>query len=707
MKVRIGIDVGGTFTDLAIADEATGNTQVFKLPTTPADPSVGILAGITQALELRELAAGDVSYLAHGTTVATNALLEGKAAPVGLVTTGGCRDLLELGRQARQGMNLYDLKAQKPRPLVPRRFRLEVRERLLADGSVHRPLDLDEVAAAVGQLVQAGLGSIAVCFLHAYANPTHEQAAAARIRERYPDIFVTTSHAVAPEFREFERFTTTVLDAALRPVMTAYLDRFAAGLKELGVTSPGFLMQSNGGVVSLSGGDCQAVKTIASGPSAGVMGAIHAAGKSGQSSLITFDMGGTSTDVCLVRDGEPASVQLRLVGGYPVRTPMLDVHSIGAGGGSIARVDGGGLLKVGPQSAGADPGPACYGRGGEYPTVTDANVLLHRLNPEHLLGGRMAIDRARAEAAIRRYVAEPLGIDPVTAAAGILRVVNAGMMRAIRVVSVEKGFDPRDFALVGFGGAGPLHATAVARDLNIPLVVVPERPGILCAMGLLVSDRRTDFVRTHLLPATAASLDRANAAFVLLEQEGRAWLERQGVPPEDRAIERSIDMRYHRQNYELTIPVADHPLHEADLAALLDRFHRRHQQVYGLSAPGEPVQLVSFRVVARGRARPLATTPPQSLGARKMAAPVEQRPVSFGEAGAFVSCPVYDRDRLEPHQQLVGPAIVEQMDSTTVIHPGQRLLVDEHRNLIIFVGGDDARRESAPRSFATTREHVR
>jgi len=681
--LRIGIDVGGTFTDLMLVDERTGKTDVLKIPSTPLDPSEGIVTALRMALARAGLPARSVNFLAHGTTVTTNAVLEGKLADAGLITTAGYRDILEIGRQTRQGLNLYDFRARKADALVPRRHRLEVNERLLSDGSVLRPLDLAEVQTAAEALVAAGCSAIAICFLHSYLNPVHERAAAAFIRDHFPNVFVSVSHEVSREYREFERFCTTALDASLLPVIAEYIRRFRSRLTSLGTASHGYLMQSSGGLVSLKEAEQQAVKTLFSGPSAGVIGAVQQATKSGRENLITFDMGGTSTDVCLVVNGKPSVSQMRRIAGYPVRTASLDVHSIGAGGGSIARVDAGGLLKVGPQSAGAVPGPACYGRGGEYPTVTDANVLLGRVSPDSLLDGEMPIKRSLAYDAIRRHVADPLGVDPVFAASGILRVVAANMMRAVRVVSIERGFDPRNFALVAFGGAGPQHAAALAGELSIPIVIVPESPGILCAAGLLGSENQTNLVRTRVLLAGDENLDQMVSIFAELEQEGQSWLQREGIPENAQHTDRSVDMRYRRQNYELTVPISDLPFTPKGLQLAVARFHELHRHTYGTAAPAEPVQLVSYRLTARDRRPLLVSSSFSGTGERAERAQAAKRLVYFDEVASFIDCPIRRRDELSAGDHFAGPLIVEQMDATTVVPPGQYLQVDQVGNLVI------------------------
>ncbi|MEE8292639.1 MAG: hydantoinase/oxoprolinase family protein, partial [Candidatus Tectomicrobia bacterium] len=494
--IWIGIDTGGTFTDLVLADLTTGATHYCKLPTTTADPAQGILDGLVAIIEQAEMQRQNVRFLVLGTTIATNAVLEGKTARTGMLTTRGFRDILELARQRRP--HLFNLDVPKPLPPARRDCRFEVTERLAPEGVVVTPLNADEVRQAVAGLRRQGVEAIAVCFLHAYTNPAHEQQAKALVQQLWPEVYVCTSYEVLAEFREFERFATTTVNASLMPIIDRYLVRFERGVQDLGLQVRPRVMQSNGGAVTPGAVRRLPVNTFFSGPAGGVIGSRVVGLHVGRPNLITFDMGGTSTDVCLIRDGAPAQKSVRELGGFPVRTPSLDIHSIGAGGGSIAWVDAGGLLKVGPVSAGAQPGPAAYGRGGTQPTVTDVHVVLGRLNPHGLLGGRMAIYPDKAHTAIEQSISARLHLDPITAAAGILDIVNANMMGAVRVISVEQGEDPRDFTLVAFGGAGPLHAADVARTIGMRHVLVPPHPGLLSAIGLLHADVRGDFSLTRL-----------------------------------------------------------------------------------------------------------------------------------------------------------------------------------------------------------------
>jgi N-methylhydantoinase A len=679
---RLGVDVGGTFTDIALWDEARQRLTVLKLPSVPADPAEGILAGLRAITARDGIAPAALGFVAHGTTVATNALLEKKGAHTALLTTRGFRDLLEIARQKRP--DLYDLQADKPPALVPREWRLEATERLLADGSVREKLRETDVTAAVEALRAAGGGveALAICFLYAFLDPAHERRAAELVQAHLPGLYVALSSDVSPEFREYERLSTTVLNAYLGPLIGRYVRRFADRVQALGVGSPPYINQSNGGIISVAEAAARPVRTLLSGPAAGVMGAAWVAGQAGLETIITFDMGGTSTDVSRVEGGVPRIAAERTIDGYPVRIPALEIESVGAGGGSLAWVDSGGALKVGPQSAGAVPGPACYGRGGERPTVTDANVVLGRLSATHLLDGDMPLQPALAERAIGGLARE-LGLEPLQAARGVVSVVQANMLAAIRLVSVRKGYDPRGATMVAFGGAGPLHAAALARDLGVARVLVPPAPGILCALGLLVEPLRLDLVRTRVEPLGALGVKELEATFSALEQKAQAWLDRERVPAERRRLARALDMRYVGQNFELLVEIPGE-FWRGDRDALRRAFLREHARVYGHSAEDDAIQVVSYRLTALGQ--PAALTVP-SLPAAPSASPdaarAGERPVYFDEAGGFVATPVYRRERLLAGHALEGPAIVEQMDSTSVILPRQRGTIDAHANIII------------------------
>ena len=682
MAWRIGVDSGGTFTDVCLFNDETGHVEVWKVSSTPDDPSRGIAQGVREGVAQVDAAPAEVGYFGHGTTVATNALIQHRGVPTALITTAGFRDLLEIGRQKRP--DLYDLQADKEPVLVSRDLRLEVPERVRHDGTVETALDEDALRRIARRLRATGVKSVAVCFLYGFMRPEHEIAARRILAEEFPEAFACASHEVAPEFREYERMSTAVVNAYLGPVMQGYIERLGGRLADLGVTATPHLTQSNGGVIGFEQAARLPVRTILSGPSTGVVAAQEIGRLVGIDNLITFDMGGTSSDVALLAGGVCRLASEAVVHGYPIKAPMLDIHTVGAGGGSIAYVDGGGLLKVGPRSAGADPGPVCYDRGNDEPTVTDANVVLQTLNPTHLLGGRMTVRQDLARAAIGR-VADRLGMDAMATAQGIISVVTANMARAIRVISVQRGHDPRDYTLVAFGGAGPLHAARLARELDIGRILVPRNPGILCATGLLLTDLRADFASTRLLTLSAAALPQIEAAFCTLRERAEAWFVEEAVPPEARRVARTVDMRYAGQNYELSVPLPDGPVTMAILDALAEGFAAAHERMYGFIAEGETVQLVTYRVEATGVVPKAAFRAAPDAGPDASAAVVGRRDVWLPEAGGFVSCPVYDREKLRPGNRIDGPAIVEQMDATTVVLPDMTAYVEPYLNLVLEV----------------------
>jgi N-methylhydantoinase A len=680
MAWRIGVDSGGTFTDICLFDDQSGRIAVWKVASTPDDPSRGIVQALQEGMARVDARPDALAYFGHGTTVATNALIQHRGAKTGLITTQGFRDLLEIGRQKRP--DLYDLQVDKPPTLVSRDLRLEVPERVLHDGTVEAPLDEAAFRAAVRRLREAGVQAVAVCFLYGFIRTTHEEAAARILAEEFPAAFACVSHHVAPEFREFERLSTTVVNAYLGPVMQGYIQRLEQRLTEMNVRATPHLTQSNGGVIGFSQAALLPVRTVLSGPSTGVIGAQQTGALAGFQDLITFDMGGTSTDVALLENGRCRLANEAMVHGYPVKAPMLDIHTVGAGGGSIAFVDSGGLLKVGPRSAGADPGPVCYGRGSTEPTVTDANVVLQTLNPEYLLGGRMTVRQAPARDAIGALAAQ-LGLDLMRTAQGIISVVTANMARAIRVISVQRGHDPRDYTLVAFGGAGPLHAARLAKELDISRILVPRSPGILCAMGLLLTDLRADFATTELQALTRNALTPMTSAFRRLSAQAQTWFEAERIPPGGRRITRTVDMRYAGQNYELPVALPDGEFGAGTLEDLAYGFAAAHERMYGFTADDEPIQLVTYRLEASGIVPKAALEAEAEVGADTSAAITGEREVWLPEADGFARCSVYDRDRLRHGNRFTGPAIVEQMDATTVVLPGMTARIDAYRNLIL------------------------
>lgn len=659
--VLVGVDTGGTFTDIVLLQD--GKLRVHKVLSTPVDPSRAILGG------LREMdAMGELEVLVHGSTVATNAVLERRGVPTGLITTAGFRDVLEIGRQTRP--KLYDLRVQKVLPLVARSERVEVLERLNERGEVLIPLDQDSLQAALASLQRAGVESIAISLLFSFANPMHEQAVAEAARST--GLYVSASCEVLPEFREYERTSTVVLNAYVGPLIDRYLEHLEQALPE---SSSLRIMQSNGGSISSATARREAARTLLSGPAAGVVGAAFVAKASGFTRIITLDIGGTSTDVALV-DEKMTETTDGKIGGYPTKLPMIDIHTVGAGGGSIAWFDLGGALRVGPASAGADPGPAAYGRGGTKATVTDAHVVLRRLIPEAFLGGTMQLDQTQAESALIE-IAERLETSREEAALGIIRIANANMEAAIRVISVERGCDPRDFTLVAFGGAGPLHACELAAALRIPRVLVPVTPGVLSALGMLIADTLKDYVRTIMVSAEQAQ-EAVSSAMTELEEQGREDLAREGIPVEKIIIERYLDLRYVGQSYELTIPF------EGDMGRATNDFHAAHERRFRYSDPNERVQVVNVRLKARG----LITHPElevQEVTRDAIPEPIMTRDVTFADVDSPVNygVPVYERQSLRPGMVIAGPAIITQYDTTTVIPPTWSVRIDRIGNLII------------------------
>ena len=674
---RVGVDVGGTFTDVVTVRD--GRVRVTKTPSTPDAPERGVLDGLRAVEERDGLDPGAVGFLGHGTTVATNAVLEGEWADTALVTTEGFRDVLEIGRQDRP--DIYDFGAEKPDPVVARDRRYEVSERLDERGNVLKPLDEDTVRELAADLRAADVESVAVSLLFPFEDDTHERRVRELLREEGVDASFSLSSVVLPEIREYERTLATALNAALKPVMDEYVGQLATELREYGVRAPLKVMQSNGGVITADAARERPVDTLLSGPAAGVRGATYVADRAGVSDLLTMDMGGTSCDVSLVEGGDPLVTTDTEVGDYPVSVPTVDVHTVGAGGGSVAWIDDGGALRVGPESAGADPGPVCYGRGGTRPTVTDAHLLLGRLDPSAFLSDELDADPDDVRRVVAERIAEPLGTSVEAAAQGILDVADANMERALRVVSVERGHDPREFAVVAYGGAGPLHAPGLAERLGAPRVIVPRTAGVLSALGLLVSDVAYDYSASRVRPLADADPEAIEAAFAEFETEGRERLAEADLPADRIRFERSADLRYVGQSYDLSVSVPN----EVDgdvLTGLEARFHERHRRRYGHASPDEPVELVTLRCRARG----VVETPDLRVeGGDGSAADARRatREVVFG--GEACDTSVYDRSRLVPGASFDGPAVVEGGESTTIVHPGQRAQVDHDANLVVEV----------------------
>lgn len=679
-RYRVGIDIGGTFTDFVIVDTVSRTIRLEKTATTPQNLWQGIETGFQQL----HLPLAEIAQVAHGTTVGLNTLLERRGDPTGLITTAGFRDAYEIGRGARP--DAYNLFFRKPVPLVPREHRLEVRERIGADGAVVTPLNEADVAAAVEHFRRHAIHSIAICFLHAYRNPAHEIRAAEIVAELYPEALISTSSSLVREWREYERISTTCINAYIMPRTSRYIEHVTAALAAGGYRRPFFVNQSSGGVLSVEAAKTKPVTTLMSGPAGGVVAAAHAGQMEGFENIISFDMGGTSTDVCVIYEGQPRITVDAVIDRHPVMVPMIAVHSIGAGGGSIATLDAVGALNVGPHSAGAEPGPVCYGRGGTQPTVTDANLVLGRMAPPAFLPNHLQPDTQAARAAIQRRIGQPLALDTVEAAAGIIAIVNVKMSMAVRSITVQRGLDPKDFVLCAFGGAGPMHACWIARELHIPRVMVPLAPGQFSALGILLSNIRHDFVRT--VSADPASFSPAflTQRFAAIEAEARAVLDAEGVAAADMTFVRSLDARYVGQEYTVNVPVPAGAFSTAVIQAIQESFHTSHQRIYGHASPDEPIELVNLRMAAVGS---LPTVELPAVAAGEPNPPREalagETQTCFAADDGYVRCPVWERQKLRAGNQIAGPAIIADPGATTVLPPGFTCTVSVHGHLLIDV----------------------
>ena len=679
MSLTLGVDVGGTFTDLLLFNQQTGHQVRTKTPSTPADPSLGVLAGIDKICRAAQISAAQITHIMHGTTVATNAVLEGKGARVGLITTEGFKQILHLARSWTPGPLAGWIIMEKPDPPAAIEYTREAKERIDTHGTIVTPLDEAALRDALHDLVGQGIEALTISLINSYTNQIHEKRIKAIAQELFPDLPVTTSSEVLPEFREYERALTAVMNSYVRPTVSAYLRNFAAQLTDHGLHAEVNILRSDAGLMTLRMAQERPVYAVMSGPAGGVAGALFTATKAGFGNILTLDMGGTSTDVALCQDGTQTIARETTLGYFPIKVPSVDVRSIGAGGGSIAHVpEITNALRVGPQSAGAEPGPACYGQGGTQPTVTDANVVLGHL-PPRLLGGEMRLDEDAARAAVES-VGRKLGLDVYRAAQGIVDIVNENMHGALRLVSVQRGYDPRDFALVAFGGAGPLHANAVASLIGAFPVLVPPAPGVLCATGEVCCDYREEFARTVLrtldqLPATEVEL--------LLQElgaEAAGWLEREGIPRSQQEIFYNADMRYFRQGYELPIAMTLGDLQTHGTEILADRFHALHEQLYRFRLDAA-CEIVNLRAVALGKGARLSLTAADLDGPSAGHAQTDEHRIYFD--GDFLPTPIYDRAKLRPGNRLAGPAIVTEMDSTTVVLPHSAAEVDRYANILI------------------------
>lgn len=682
-RYRLAVDTGGTFSDFVLLDQQSGDFRVFKVSSTPEDPGKAVLEGL-ENIARGGVPASAVNFFVHGTTVCTNALLEEKGARAGLVITEGFRGVYEVQEQAREyGPVLFDLFFEKPSLLIPQSRTFEVKERVGAGGEVDEPLDEASVEAAIEGLEREGVNSVAICLLFSFANPAHESRIAEKIKERHPEWMVTASCDLLPQIREYYRLSTTAINAFIGPRLLDYLSRLGGSLSDSGLSTPQtYVMQSNGGAATFPAATERGVTTILSGPAGGVVAGVEIGRLAQLPNVITFDMGGTSCDVSLAEGGDPQRAMRSIVDGRHIAVPSLDIHTVSAGGGTLAWVDEQGGLHVGPQSAGAAPGPVAYGRGGETPTVTDCDLVLGYLNPASFLGGGMALDVEAARRAVEEKIARPLGIDVYRAAEGVVQIVNVKMGEAVKAISTQRGYDLRDFALVPFGGAGPVHGSQIALDLGIGTVVVPLSPGVASALGLLMCPVRHDYVVSRLRLLSECTPEEVEGSFAPLEERATAELAAEGFGPGKRYLEYLIDLRYAGQGYEISIPVPGSRFATEELASLRNHFDQVHEQRYGHAAPTQPVEVVSYRVTGIGEVQPaeLATVPPMRDGVDSSL--IEEREVFFSGSGAC-RCPIYDRSRLGAGVTLDGPAVIEQYDSTVVVHPEQSLRVDDYGNLIL------------------------
>ncbi len=688
MGFRVGVDVGGTFTDFLVAAD-DGEARIYKTSTTSANPAEGFFRGLEKAaadnsMDLSEFLP-QVSTIVHGTTITTNTVLTGTGAITGFVTTHGFRDVLNMRRGLKERQ--FE-KYAPPAPLVPRHLIQTIKERVTVDGTVMTPLDEDDVRAAAAYFREQNVAAVAVSFLWSFRNPAHEQRSREILQEELPDIYVSLSTEILPQIRLYERHSTTALNAYVGPVLTRYLSRLDKELNDRGFAGTLLIMQSNGGVMSPQVAQRYASNTLLSGPAGAPQAGIFYGGSHQFNDLITVDMGGTSFDIALIKDGTPSVTQDGSIGGHRLASPILDIHTIGAGGGSIASVEVGGLLAVGPASAGAQPGPACYGRGGERPTVTDADLILGYLDVESFEGGELEVDVAAAQVAIEQHVAKPLNMDLVTAAKGIYDIVNANMAAALGVVSVQRGYDPREFVLIVAGGAGPIHAAAIARELDIPLILVPRESSVFCAAGMLLSDLQHDYVRTYACEIDQVNREEVGRHYREMSEDGKQTLAGEGITGERVDIHFSADLHYIGQFHEVEVPAPTGlSMSAADLEVVVEAFHQRHDTLYGYAMRGTPVELINLRVTARG----ITTKPNLMRGAAPGESPdkvlLKRRPVYFD--GEFVDTPVYDGLRLHVGNRITGPAIIAQPTTTIVVPPDFELNCDSFDNYLIFPQDQD------------------
>jgi N-methylhydantoinase A len=681
-RYRVTVDTGGTFSDFVYLNEETGEVSISKVPSTPDDPSRAILRGIEMLLA-KNVRADEIGYFCHGTTVGTNALLEGKGVKTALLVTEGFRAIYPVGEQARPyGPAIFDVMFDKPSLLVPQSLTGEVRERVDFRGQVLRDLDEDALRNSLRAFAGQKIESIAVCLLFSFLHPRHEQRVRDIIREEMPECSISLSSDVLPQIREYYRLSTTVINAYLQPILAHYIAQLDQRLAGAGIkTRQKYIMQSNGGMSTFDAASRKAVTTVLSGPAGGVTAGAYACRMTGFQNIITFDMGGTSCDVALIKDGEPVIASRGKIEGRDIAVPMMDINTVSAGGGTIAKVDRFGALQVGPESAGAVPGPACYGRGGVVPTITDCNLVLGYLGEDNFLGGQMHLDGAKAKKAIEDVVAGPLSMNVAQAAEGIVRIIDVKMEEAIKAISTMRGHDLRDFMLLAFGGAGPVHACRIARDLGMAGVIVPLYPGVYSAIGLLMSDVKHDYIQSKMTPLADIAPPDLNGMFERLASQALEDLRSDGFSTETIRVHRALDMRYAGQGYEITIACEADAMTRDSLKTLRARFDEQHRNMFGHMAPDEPVEIVSYRVRGLGVVPPVEM--PRFKRAGKMLADAkrETRRVRFD--GKSLDCPIYQREALDVGLSFAGPAVLDQFDCTTVIAPGQVARVDEWKNLIV------------------------
>ena len=703
MAYRMGVDIGGTFTDFALIDDATGELAIHKQLTTPADPSIAVLDGVAMLLKRRGVAPQTVTGVIHGSTLVTNAIIERKGAVTGMLVTKGFRDVLDIAMERRY--DLYDLTIRFPPPIVARRRRREIDERLDYAGGVLQPLDRAAVEQAAVELVeQEGIQALAICFLHSFVNAGHEAQAREIVARRYPQLYISTSADVFPYAREYERWNTTAMNAFVQPVTDRYLGNLEEGLKRLGIQGPLHIMTSSGGTVTTATARRYPVRTLESGPAAGVLMSAHHGRTLGLPNVLSYDMGGTTAKGAIVRDGTPHKTyqievarihQFKEGSGLPAKVPVIDMIEIGSGGGSIAELDDRGVIRVGPQSAGADPGPACYGRGGTRPTLTDADLLLGYLDPDFFLGGKMKLDRAAAEVALTEGLAKALGVDATRAAWGIHEVINEDVARAFRVHASEKGFDYRGCSMIAFGGSGPMHALRIARKLRIPRVVLPTGAGVMSAFGMLVSPLSFQIARSNHVAHADLSPERFAELFDGLTREASAFLLSAGVPAAEITAIRRLDMRYRGQGYEIEVelPAGN------DMGALHRRlpelFAESYARIFSLSYLQEPLEIVNWKVDVQGPLPPMSRHFQLALEHRVGAVEKGRRQAYFPEAGGHVATPVYDRYALKPDVTVRGPALIEENESTCVVGVGDQVTMDRAGNLVAEIAQESVAREAA------------